>query len=420
MESNNLNHVFIAAAMIVLIVGAFAGGLLLGWVLPKSNSTTLAPVQTQMAAIDQQATPNPESTATQEPLNELFSPFWQTWELVHNQYVDQPVDDTQLMQGAIRGMLDSLGDQHTSYMDPDEYEQMNAPLVGEYDGIGAWVDTTTEYLTIVSPMPDSPAEKAGLKAGDQILAVDGEDMTGIDANLVLRKVLGKAGTDVTLTISREGESEPFDVTITRETITLTSVESKMLDNGIAYINLTTFGETTDDELKTALKDLLAQNPKGLILDLRNNGGGYLDTAIDVVSEFIPGGKTVMYEQFGDGTRKTYTAKSGGLATDIPLVVLVNEGTASASEITAGAIQDYGRGTLVGKTTYGKGSVQLVTDLENDQGAVRVTVAHWLTPKERLIHKIGLTPDYEVELTEEDYKAGKDPQLDKAIELLTQQ
>ena len=419
MESKTLNNVFIAAAVIVLIVGAFAGGLLVGWMLPKSSTTTLAPVQTQMAEIDQQATPNPAATATAEPLSDLFSPFWQTWELVHEQYVDQPVDDTKLMQGAIRGMLDALGDQHTSYMDPDEFEQMNAPLVGEYDGIGAWVDTTTEYLTIVSPMPDSPAEKAGLKAGDQIVGVDGEDVTGIDASLVLRQVLGTAGTDVTLTILREGEAETFDVTITRETITLTSVESKMLENDIAYINLTTFGETTTQELEDALEDLMAQNPKGLILDLRNNGGGYLDTAIEVVSQFIPGGKVVMYEQFGDGTRRSYTAKDGGLATEIPLVVLVNEGTASASEITAGAIQDYGRGALVGVTTYGKGSVQIVQNLDNDQGAVRVTVARWLTPNERLIHKIGLTPDYVVELTEEDYKAGKDPQLDKAIELLTQ-
>jgi len=419
MESKTLNKVFIAAAVIVLIIGAFAGGLLVGWLLPKSSTTTLAPVQTQMAEIDQQSTPNPEATATEEPLNELFAPFWQTWKLVHSQYVEQPVDDTVLMQGAIRGMLDSLGDQHTSYMDPDEFEQMNAPLVGEYDGIGAWVDTTTEYLTIVSPMADSPAEKAGLKAGDQIVGVDGEDVTGTDASLVLRRVLGKAGTDVTLTILREGETKTFDVTITRETITLKSVESKMLENNIAYINLTTFGESTTQELKDALKDLLAQNPKGLILDLRNNGGGYLDTAIEVVSQFIPGGETVMYEQFGDGTRKTYTARNGGLATEIPLVVLVNEGTASASEITAGAIQDYGRGALVGVTTYGKGSVQIVETLENDQGAVRVTVAHWLTPKERLIHKIGLTPDYVVELTEQDYKAGKDPQLEKAVELLTQ-
>jgi carboxyl-terminal processing protease len=289
---------------------------------------------------------------------------------------------------------------------------------GEYEGIGAWVDTTGDYVKIVSPMPGSPAEKAGLKANDIIIKVDGEDMTGIDGNLVLRRILGPAGTDVTLTIQREGLDAPFDVTITRAKIIIPSVEGKMLDGNIAYIQLFTFGEKTTGELKTKLRELMAQNPKGLILDLRNNGGGYLNTAIEVVSQFIDKG-VVMYEEYGNGQRKTFQALPGGLATKIPLVVLVNEGTASASEITAGAIQDYGRGVLVGVTTYGKGSVQNWIPLENNQGAVRVTIARWLTPKERQISKIGLKPDVEVPLTEEDIKNEKDPQLDKAIEIINQ-
>ena len=303
-------------------------------------------------------------------------------------------------------------------MDPEQYEQSNAEMQGEYDGIGAWVDTEGEYLTIISPMDDSPAQKAGLKAGDQVIAVDGEDVTGTPANLVLRKVLGPAGTDVTLTIRREGTTEPFDVTITRAKIVLKSVESEMLEGDIAYVAVNTFGDKTTAELTAALETMMDQNPSGMILDLRNNGGGYLNTAIEVVSQFIPDG-VVMYEEYGDGTRDTYEAMRGGLATEIPLVVLVNEGTASASEITAGAIQDYERGKLVGVTTFGKGSVQSWIPLRNDAGAVRVTIARWLTPKERLIHKVGLEPDFVVELTEEDIEAERDPQLDKAIEVLRQ-
>jgi carboxyl-terminal processing protease len=194
----------------------------------------------------------------------------------------------------------------------------------------------------------------------------------------------------------------------------------MLDDNIAYIQLITYGAQTPDELHSALETLLENNPSGLVLDLRNNGGGYLDSAIKILSEFIDSGKVVMYEEFGDGSLKTYKAGSDGLATDLPLVVLINGGSASASEITAGAIQDYKRGQLVGDQSYGKGSVQVWTALYNDQGAIRITVARWLTPNKRQINQIGITPDVEVPYSEEDFNAGLDPQLDKAVELLKAQ
>jgi carboxyl-terminal processing protease len=413
--SKNIRFLLAGCIAIVLLVGSFSGGLVVGWLIPHGNSTASAQY-TQPELTDEQDTQ--PTTAAPSDINALFTPFWEAWDIIHEQYVDQPVDDLQLMRGAISGMLAALGDQHTSYMDPDEYKQANMPMEGEYEGIGAYVDTTSDYLTIVSPMPDSPAEKAGLKAGDKIIKVDGEDQTGIDGSLVLRKVLGPAGSQVTLTIAREDVDEPFDVTITRAKIQLKSVEFEMRDDGIAYVSLTSFGDDTTRDLKAALRELMAQNPKGMILDLRNNGGGYLNTAIEVVSQFIGDG-VVMYEEYGDGTRQTFEAIRGGLATEIPLVVLVNEGTASASEITAGAIQDYERGLLVGVTTFGKGSVQNWIPLKNEQGAVRVTVARWLTPKERQIHKIGLEPDVVVELTAEDINADRDPQLDKAVEILTQ-
>jgi len=372
---------------------------------------------TEISTLTNTAQPAATSTpSTTTSLDTLFAPFWETWNIVHQQYIDQPVNDTKLMQGAIRGMLDSLGDSHTGYMTPEEYTQANMPLSGSYEGIGAYVDTSKKVLTIISPMPGSPAEKAGLKSGDEIIAIDGKSVTGVDPSVVLRSVLGPAGTTVTLTIHRPDPESTLDVSIVRQKIVLPSIESRMLDQNIAYVAIYTFGDTTSADLKTTLTDLLAKNPKGLILDLRDNGGGYLTTAIEVVSQFIPSG-VVMYEDQGNGQRQTYTAISGGLATTIPLVVLVNGGTASASEITAGAIQDYGRGKLVGTTTYGKGSVQNWIPLENNQGAVRITIARWLTPKERQINGVGLTPDVVIDRTEADIQAGKDPQLDKAIELL---
>jgi carboxyl-terminal processing protease len=396
----------------VLLLGSFTGGLAVGWFLPRNNP--LAAALKQKTPASQDTPGNPSS----QPTDQLFAPFWEAWSLVHKQYVDQPVNDLELMRGAIRGMLAALGDRHSSYMDPDQFRMLNTDLGQEYEGIGAYVDVTGEYMIIISPMPGSPAEKAGLKSGDMIIKVDGEDMTGIDGNLVLKRVLGPAGTQVTLTIARKGEQAPFDVTITRAKIKIVTTESKMLDNGIGYIKLTSFGENTNKELIKAITGIKAKNPKGLILDLRGNGGGYLDTAIQVVSQFVGKG-TVVSEVYGDGQKKTEQVLPGGLATDIPLVVLVNEGSASASEITAGAIQDYGRGKLVGVKTYGKGSVQIVNTLKTDGGAVRITVAHWLTPNGRQIDKKGLEPDIEIQLSEDDIKAGKDPQLDKAIEVLLQ-
>jgi carboxyl-terminal processing protease len=303
-------------------------------------------------------------------------------------------------------------------MDPDQFHQANIPMNGEYEGIGAWVDPTGEYLVIISPMPDSPAEEAGLEPGDVIIAVDGEDMTGVDGNLIIREVLGPAGSIVTLTIRREGVAEPFDVDVRRARITIPSVESEMLEDGdIAYIQLINFGDRATEELRSALREALREKPNGLILDLRNNGGGYLTSAVEVASEFIGDG-VILYEEYGDGSRDTYDALRGGLATDIDMVVLINEGTASASEIVAGAIQDQDRGVLVGTTSFGKGSVQNWIPLSDEQGAVRVTIARWLTPNERTIHQVGLEPDYVVEITEEDIEAERDPQLEKAIDLLS--
>ena len=417
MENKFTRGALIGAVAVVMLLGSFSGGFLVGHFVPIQLDGNQSPFSS-LPEVAQPASPSQQST-TPDGLNTLFEPFWEAWNIVHDEYVNQPVDDVALMRGAIRGMMNSLGDKHSTYMDPQTYQDANDSLAGEYEGIGAWVDTRADYLTIISPIPGSPAESVGLKPGDKIIAIDGEDMTGIDPALVRERVLGPAGSTVVLTVAREGESEPLDFTITRGKIVIKSATGKMLEDNVGYVQITTFGDNTTSELRATLEELMAQNPKGLIIDLRNNGGGYLQTAVEVASEFINKG-VVLYEQYGDGERTDYPVLKNGQATDIPLVVLINEGTASASEIVAGAIQDDGRGQLVGVTSYGKGSVQNWIPLSNDQGAVRVTIAKWLTPNERTIQDTGLTPDVKVEITDENRQAGQDPQLDKAIEVLLQE
>jgi len=398
--TRGVSKILIGCIVVVLILGGTAFGFLAGKL--SNNLTTSLPTQAA----------SPTSTT-----DELAKPFWEAWKIVHDEYFIQPVDDEKMMQGAIKGMMDSLGDPHTAYMTPAEYYTATVPLDG-YSGIGAWVNTEGEFLTITEPMKGSPAEAVGLKAGDQIIAIDGVDMTGVLPPLVRQKVLGPAGSEVVLTILREGLEEPFDVTVTRAHITIPSTEYRMLDSNIAYIRLNAFSNTTGDELHTALQDLLAQNPKGIILDLRYNSGGYLEQAILVCSEFLSEG-VAAYEEYGDGSRDTFNVTGGGIATKIPMVVLVNEWSASASEIVGGALQDRGRAQLVGVTTYGKGTVQIWTALKDNKGAVAVTIARWLTPNGNNVNEKGLTPDVIVEISEADAKAGIDTQLDKAVEILSQ-
>jgi len=396
----------------ILLAGAFSGGFVVGHLLPSSGQL---PVISDFFHPSQNVQSEQQS-ATPSDLQTLFTPFWEAWNIVHEQYVDQPIDDQALMQGAIRGMMDALGDKQTFYMEPQLYESETSSLQGQYEGIGAYVDTDGDYLTIVSPIAGSPAEKAGLRPGDKVIAIDGADMTGVAPEQARLKVLGPQGTTVTLTVTREGEPEPLKFVITRAHITIRSAEGKMLKNDIAYVDINTFGERTTHELRDTLDTLLQQNPKGIIIDLRNNPGGYLTTAVEVGSEFIDHG-VILYEQYGNGSRDTHNALGNGRATNIPIVVLINEGSASASEILAGALQDYGRAKLVGVKSYGKGSVQNWVPLSNNEGAARVTIAKWLTPKERTIDHIGLTPDVIVEMTPQDFAAGRDPQLDAAMETM---
>jgi len=417
--NKTLRILLIIFVVVVLVAGSFGGGVVTGSFIKLFGSGSPLSLPSTTSTSPQPTTSAPLQGGTPADLVTQFGPFWQAWALVHQNYVDQPVNDTKLVQGAINGMLAALGDLHTGYSNPQETTDLQDSMTGSYAGIGAYVDTQATYLTITKTIPGYPADKAGLQSGDQIIAVDGTDVTGMDPDVVrMTKVMGPAGTTVTLSVSRTGVDKPLQFTLTRAHIVIPSVTSKMLDHNIGYIQITVFGETTATDFHNQLSALMSQNPSSLILDLRYNGGGYLDAGIAVASEFIDTG-VIVTEQYGANSNipnAPHQAIKGGLATKIPLVVLVNAYSASASEIVAGAIQVDGRGKLVGVGTYGKGTVQVWYPL-SDGGTARISIAKWLLPNGANLDKKGLTPDVVVDMTQADYTAGKDPQLDAAVQLL---
>ncbi|MEK7439178.1 MAG: S41 family peptidase, partial [Chloroflexota bacterium] len=380
----------------MLAVGLFASGFAVGHVTAGSGSQ-LSALPLISGKTNTTVTPPPD-TGTPVDLQTKFAPFWEAWTLVHKNYYSQPVDDQALVYGAIKGMIQALGDKHSGYMTPAESKINSTSLSGELEGIGATVEISGKYLKIISPIPNSPAEKIGILPGDTVTKVNGEDIAGQDLYTIISKVRGPAGTKVKLLIVRDGESAPLEFEVTRAKVIITSVETKMLPNDIAYVKVNEFGAKTSGELQTQLKTLMAQKPKGIILDLRNNGGGYVHTAVDVASHFISRNKVLLVERFGDGREQKVLTQGGGLATDIPLVVLINQGSASASEVVTGAIQDYKRGTIIGETSYGKGTGQIGYELSNEQGEARITIFRWLTPNGNWVHEKGITPDIEVKMT----------------------
>lgn len=340
--------------------------------------------------------------------------LWEVWHILENDFFGRPLDEDRMIQGAITGMLDTLGDRHTRYVDPQHNAILRDDDDGKFQGIGATLNLVDGQFTVVAPMADSPAEKAGLRPGDVILAVDGESLAGLDLLDVIARVRGPAGSTVVLTIQRKGLAEPFDLTIVRAEIPIRTVESRMLDDHIGYLAIHSFAGRTAEEVDQALAKLRDTGAQALVLDLRDNPGGFLDTSVEVVSRFVKGG-VAAYWQNGDGTTRPLRVRSRD-GVDWPMVVLVNAGSASASEIVAGALQDRGRALLVGEATFGKGSVQNVYELQ-DGGSLRVTTAHWLTPDRRDINGVGLTPDRPIQRTADDVAADRDPQLRWAQHLL---
>ncbi len=340
---------------------------------------------------------------------ESFSPFWEVWDLIHENYFDQPLDDPLLIEGAIDGMLAVLDDPNTRYLSPEDQAMTEQNIEGEIQGIGAEVTEEDGNITIVSPIEGSPAEAAGLQPGDILRTSDGAELTGMSVLEAALLVRGPKGSIVLLGIERDGEL--FEVEIERDTIRIPSVRGEVLEEGIAYVRLTQFGIQTDEELAELLPTLLEDNPTGLILDLRRNPGGSLDTAVNISEQFLAEG-AILIERFGDGREREFDAEDGEIAETIPMAVLIDEGSASASEVLAGAIQDRERGILIGQTSFGKGTVQSWQELSNG-GGVRITIARWLTPEERWVHEEGLTPEYFIPLTESE----EDEQLDAAIDYL---
>ncbi|WP_420631627.1 S41 family peptidase [Candidatus Leptofilum sp.] len=353
-------------------------------------------------------------TAATTTGGDQFDPFWEVWDLVHERYLRQPVDDTALIEGAIDGMLATLDDPHTRYLSPDDQQAAQESMDGEFQGIGAEVQDVDGAITVVTPIDGSPAQEAGIQPGDILRESDGVPLTGMDVTEAAALVRGPAGTTVSLVVERDGEL--LNIDIVRDVIKLATVRGEVLEEGIAYVRLSRFGNNTGEELDDLLSELLAENPTGLILDLRRNPGGSLDTTVDIADQFLDGG-LVLVERFGDGETRPFEVDDDGLAQHIPLVVLIDEGSASASEVLAGAIQDRGRGIIIGQVSFGKGTVQTWHTLSND-GGVRVTIAEWLTPAESSIDQIGLTPDYYIPLPEPvEGEELEDTQLQAAIDFL---
>lgn len=344
-----------------------------------------------------------------------FEQFWDLWSIIRERYVKQPVDEKQMYYGALRGMVASLGDPHSMFFEPVESEEFTKQLSGKFEGIGAEIGMKKEELVIVAPLSGSPAEKAGLKAGDRIIAIDEEDTYGMSLDFAVSHIRGDKGTKVKLTIVRGNETASRVFTITRDTIAIQSVKATFISSPkgkkLAVITVTNFNGDTFERFQDAVAQIQGRNIDGIVLDLRNNPGGYLDVSVQMLGEWIPG-ETAVSERFSDGTKDSYEATGRGRLKDMPTLVLVNGGSASASEIVAGALQDLEKGVLIGTQTFGKGSVQDLIDL-GDGSSVKLTIAEWLTPKGNNINANGITPNYVVERTEADYDNDRDPQLDAA-------
>jgi carboxyl-terminal processing protease len=341
-----------------------------------------------------------------------FSLFWDVWQRLEKSFLDKKALDPQNMYwGAIKGMVEALGDPYTVFLPPSDNKQAKEDLSGEFEGVGIQLGYKDSQLAVVAPLKGTPAHAAGVRAGDLILKIDDKETTGMTLPEAVKLIRGPKGTKVKLILIHEGEKEPYEVVIVRDKITVPSVELEFIDN-IAHLKLTRFGDKTGEEWEKAVKEIIGKNEiKGVILDLRDNPGGYLSGAIFITSEFLDRG-VVVQQEGASGVKETFSVNRQGKLTKIKLIVLVNEGSASASEIVAGALQDYGRAKIVGEKTFGKGTIQEAQELKDGAG-LHVTTARWLLPKGRSIDRDGIKPDLEVK---DDPKTEVDEQLEKALKL----
>ena len=400
-----------AAAVVMALV--FALGAIVGYGLGLTAPSAAYAQSAPPAATAPTATPAADPRAD---LDTEMDIFWEAIDHLYATYYGTLPAGREAAYAAIRGVVALVDDPHTSFLDPEEAEFFQQSIDGAFEGIGARVawDEERDTLAIVEPYENQPAWNAGLRRGDLVLAVDGESIIGTSEVEAIERVRGPKGTQVTLTIERPATAETFDVTITRARIELPTIVTETLgvDANIAYVRLNTFNDVAGSLVRVGVRDGIRRDAQAIVLDLRGNSGGLVREAIKVPNVFVED-ETVLIERERDGEPVEYDTTGRAVTTELPLVVLVNEGSASSSEIVAGALQDLGRGTLMGTTTFGKGSVQLGEELR-DGAVMRVTVARWFTPNDRTIEGVGLTPDVVVDITEEQRAAEEDPQLDAAI------
>lgn len=349
-----------------------------------------------------------------------FSPFWKVWNTINEKYpkADKTTDQEKIY-GAISGLVGSLDDPYSIFFNPEDAQAFEEEIAGNFTGIGMEVGIKDKMLTVVAPLKDTPAYRADIKPGDKIIKIDNTETSGLTIEKAIKLIRGEKGIPVTLTIVRDGEKEPKEIKIIRDIINIPTLDTELREDGIFVIKLYSFSAKSTDLFRNAIKSFTEAKTDKLLLDLRGNPGGYLDAAIDISSWFLPGGKIIVTEDYGDN-RKSDILRSKGydiFNDKLKFVILMNNGSASASEIVAGAMQDHKRAKLVGSPSFGKGSVQEAMKITPDT-LLKITVAKWLTPNGTSISEKGLTPDYSVEITPKDADAKKDPQLDKAVELLT--
>jgi len=348
-----------------------------------------------------------------------FSLFWKVWDILREKYVDRTdLDAATLLYGAIDGMLAASGDPYTTFFDPEEQLAFDEEISGKFEGIGAEMGMRDGVLTIIAPLDGAPAETAGLRPNDKVLEIDGESSATFSLDESVDRIRGPEGTTVTLTVYREGEEESRDIVVTRGIITIESVKLSFEDgDAIGVLRISRFGEETEREYREAAAEMVSRGVRGMIVDLRSNPGGLLDASVSIGETMLPEGDVIVIEENASGRRKEERAGRGDRFSAIPTVVLIDEGSASASEILAGALRENRDNvTLVGKKSYGKGSVQELIPSSSDT-SVKVTIARWLTPNGNQIHEVGITPDEEVGMTREDYENDRDPQMDRALQIL---
>ncbi|MDP2874277.1 MAG: S41 family peptidase [bacterium] len=351
-----------------------------------------------------------------------FSLFWKAWDILNKDYLFQPLDAQKLVYGAISGLAQATGDPFTAFLPPEEHKMVADSLNGQYEGVGAELAVRQGNLIIIAPLDGSPAKAAGIRPGDVILQVNDQPVAGLTLSEAVAKIRGPAGSEVVLTLQRDTK-EPFTVKIIRAKLTQASVKWHPVEghSELAYLRLSRFGETTEEEWNRAVEEIKAANPaiRGIVLDLRGDPGGFVEGAVWAAGEFLPAKSTVLFEEFNDGSLRALRSERQGRLQNLPVVVLINKGSASSSEIVAGALREGIGAKLVGETSFGKGTVQKAESFADGSG-LHVTIAKWLTPGKTWVHDKGLDPDVKLEVDWEKVEDGQDPQLDKAIEILREE